>query len=111
MRTGRDDLDVVPKALCKERPHGAVREPGSEDRGFGRPSLSADETTRDLAGGVEPLFVVDGQRKEVDAFTRLLRHHRRREDHGVALTDDDGAMRLLGHPADLEADRVSGHLA
>ena len=39
---------------------------------LGGASLALDEAAGDLAGGVHLLFVLDGQREEVDAFARLL---------------------------------------
>src|SRR4029077_9283883 len=59
-------------------------------------AFTADEATGDLAGGVELLFVVTGEREKVDPFPRRRRHHRGDEQHGVAHPDGDSTGCLLG---------------
>ena len=65
---GRDDLDFVAEALGEERAQRAVREAHGEDAIVAGAAFAAGEATGDLADGVEALFVVDGEREEIDPF-------------------------------------------
>ena len=76
-----DHLDVIAEALGEERTQRTVREAHGQDGRLGRARLALDESARDLASGVHPLFVVDGEREEVDALARFLARDRGREDH------------------------------
>jgi len=53
---------------------------------------------------VHALFDVDREREEVRAFARLRPTLRRTENNGVAASDDDCAVCLLGELARLERD-------
>src|ERR1051326_8209805 len=68
--------------------------------------LALDEPARDLAGGVHPLFVFDGQRKKVDALARLRRRDGSRQKHGLPIRHEDCAV---GETR--EASRFEGQLA
>ena len=65
---GDDDLGLVAVALGEAGAQRAVDQPGGQDGRVGRPALPAEERPGDLAGGVHPLFDVDGEREEVDAL-------------------------------------------
>ena len=107
---GRDDLHVEPEAVWEQRSQRTVRQSRCQDRRLARPAFPAHERARYLAGRVELLLVVAGEREEVDAFPRLLRHHHRAEDDGIALAKDHGSVRLLGHPAGLDRQPPPGDL-
>ena len=107
---GRHHLDVEPEAVREQRAQRPVRQARGEDGGLAGPALAAHESAGDLACRVQLLFVVAGQREEVDAFPRLLRHHHRAEDDGVALANDHGSVRLLGRSAGLDRQPPSGDL-
>ena len=97
-----DDVDLVAEALGERRPQRPVDQPGGQDRLVGRPALPAEERAGDLAGGVHPLFDVDGEREEVGALTHLSGSRRGGEHDRVADPGDDGAVRLTGELAGLE---------
>ena len=97
-----DDLDVVAEPLREKRPDGSVGESCGEDALLGRPALAARERAGDLAGRVEALLEVDGEREEVDAGPDGRRDRGRREDDRVAVTDGDRATGLLGQLSGLE---------
>ena len=71
-------------------------------------ALALEERAGDLPGGVHALLDVHGQREEVDVAQAAGGGGR--EDHRVALADDDCAGGLLGHPAGLERDLAAGDL-
>ena len=57
-------------------------------------------------GRVGVFAVVDGQRQEVDAFTRIRRVAGGDQDHRVAEANDDRAVGLLGELAGFETKGV-----
>ena len=57
--------------------HRAVDQAGGQHFLLGRPRLALEEAARDLAGGVDLLLVVDGQREEVLAGLRAPARRRR----------------------------------
>src|SRR5690606_14679148 len=81
--------------------------------GFGRrAAFTAEEGSGDLSGGVGTLFNVNGQREEVEAFTRVLAGAGRAEQHGLFVeVGRDGALRLLSEATGLETDRALAELA
>ena len=105
----QDDLDVVLVALGEERPNGSVGQPGGQDGRLRGARLALDEAARDLARGVHPLFEVDGQRKEVQAWPRLGAIGRA-EQHRVAVADRDRAAGERGHLARLDSESATGDL-
>ena len=105
-----DDLDVVVVALREERANRPVGEAHRQDGGLRRAGLALDESAGDLARGVHPLLVVDGEREEVGALAGLLGGDRGRQDDGVAIPDDDRAVCLLGELAGLHAEGPAADL-
>ena len=99
-----DHLCLVLVALRPERPDRAVDHARGQDRALGRTAFPLEETAGDLPGGVHALLDVDREREEVRALARLLPTHRRRQHHGLAAADDDGAVGLLCELAGLECD-------
>ena len=95
---GGDHLDVVTEILGEERPDRPVDQAAVQDRLLAGAALPPDESTGDLAGGVELLFVVAGEWEEVDPFPRGCCHHGGHEQHGVPHAYGDGTGCLLGHP-------------
>ena len=71
-------------------------------------ALALEERAGDLPGGVHALLDVHRQREEVDVAQAA--RDGGREDHRVALADDDGAGGLLGHPAGLKRDLATRDL-
>ncbi len=107
---GADHLYLVAEALRPKRPDRAVDHPCGQGGALAGATFPLEETARDLAGGVHPLFDVDRQREEVRAFARLRPSDRGREHHRLAGTNDDGAVCLLGKLARLERDLLLTHL-
>ena len=95
-------------ALGEQRPDRPVDHAGGQRALLARATLALEERAGDLARGVHALLDVDGEREEVDVAE--VARGRGAEDHGVALTDDDGAGGLLGHLAGLEGDLGAGDL-
>jgi hypothetical protein len=87
-------LYVVPVAFGEEGPKRTVGEAGRQGGlGAGAP-LSSEEAARDLADRVEPLLVVYGEGKEVDAFPGRGAGASRDQDDGIAEPDGYGASGL-----------------
>ena len=62
------NLDVVVQALGEQWADAAVGETGGEDAFLSGPALPPEEAAGDAAGGVQPLFVVNGQGQKVDVL-------------------------------------------
>ncbi len=107
---GADDLHLVLEALRPERPDRAVDHARGERRALGGAALPLEEAAGDLPGGVHPLLDVDRQREEVRVWARVVPADGRREDHRVAASDDDRAVRLLRELARLEAQLCRAHV-
>ena len=76
-----------------------------------RPALAAEERAGDAPGGVHPLLDVDGEREEVELLLGLTAGRGGRQQHGVAVGDDDGAGGLAREPAGLEGDGAAAEAA
>ena len=98
----RDELRLTAPALGEQRAQGAVDHARDERALLGAAALALEERAGDLARGVHALLDVHRQREEVDIAE--VARGRCAQNHGVALTDDDGAGGLLGHLAGLEGD-------
>ena len=87
----RNHLDVITEILGEERADRPVDQAAVENRLLAGTSLAADEPARNLAGRVQFLLVVAGEREEVDPLPRRRRHHGRYEQHGVTHPHGDRA--------------------
>ena len=106
---GRDDLHVVAEPFRKQRTDRSVDEARAERRVARWASLALDEAARNLARRIHLFLVIDGQRKEIDAFARFLRCRGRHEHDRIAITHEHGAVRLLRHLAVLDDELSSAH--
>ena len=106
----QDDLDVVVVALREERADRPVGEAHRQDGRLRWARLALDEAARDLAGGIHSLLVVDGEREEVRALARILAGDGCRQDDRVSVTENDGAIGLLGELAGLHAEDLAADL-
>ena len=106
---GRDDLHLVAEVAGERRAQRPVCEPAGQDRLLARPAFTPEERAGDLARGVHALFDVDGQREEVDAFTRLGSTYGRQQ-RDAADFDGDRTVgersELAGFECHLEAGSV-----
>ncbi|MDQ1177379.1 hypothetical protein QE416_002115 [Microbacterium sp. SORGH_AS 421] len=109
---GDDDLDLVAEAVDERRAQRPVDEAAHED-GLGRgATLAAEERAGDLAGGVRALFDVDGQREEVESFTRVLAGAGGRQEHRLFVeVGGDSALSLLSEASGLEPDGTGAETA
>ena len=107
---GPEDLDLVVVFLGEERPDRAVDQAAGEDLLVRRAPFALDEAARELAGGVDLLAVLDGEREEVDAFPRVGDRDGG-EDDGVPHPGQDGACGLPGDDARLEGQGAAGDRA
>jgi hypothetical protein len=106
------DLHLVAETVDERRTQRAVDETAHEDGLGGGATLAAEERAGDLAGGVGALLDVDGQREEVEAFTRVLAGAGGREKHGLFVeVRGDRALRLLRETTGFEADRAGTETA
>ena len=108
---GRADyLDLVAEALGEEGTDGPVGHPGDEGAMRARSALTAEEASRYLPSRVHPLFEVDGEREEVDAFPGFA-HRGRDQQDAVAVSYDDGAAGLLSELPGLKREKPAADLA
>jgi hypothetical protein len=104
------DLRVVHEAVGEERPDGPVHLTGREDLLLARTSLALEEAAGDLARRVRLLAVLDRQREEREARGVVV--HRDRAQHdGVAVLNQTGTVRELGHAAELQRQGSASELA
>ena len=68
------------------------------------PAFALEKAAGNAAGRVIFFGVVDGERKEIDAFLRLLGRNDGGEHGGLAVGGEDGAVGLAGYPAGLEGE-------
>ena len=104
----RHELRVIAPVLGEQRPDRAVDHARGQRALLARAALALEERAGDFPGGVHALLDVHRQREEVDVAQAP--RDGGREDHRVALADDDCAGGLLGHPAGLERDLATGDL-
>jgi hypothetical protein len=86
----------------KERADRPVDQAAGEDLLLGRPSFAFEEASRDLAGGVGALLVIDGEREPVLPRFRAACANDRYQYHGVVHVDQHSACRLAGDFARFE---------
>ena len=98
----RDHLRLVRPAGREERPDRPIDHAAGQRFLFGGLAFALEEAAGNASRGVGVFAVVDGERKEVDSFTRARRVAGGHEDHGVAHADDDRAIGLLGQTARLD---------
>ena len=96
-----DHLGLVAPAVGEQRPDRAVDQPRDQRLFLGRAAFALEIAAGNAARGVELLLVVDGERQEVDAFSRLLGGDHGRQHLGLAIGGDDGAVGLAGDLAGL----------
>ena len=101
---GDDHLRVAAPAVGEQRTDRAVDQARGQRVLFGRPAFALEEAAGNAAGGVIFFLVVDGERKEIDAFLRLLGGHDGGEHGGLAVGGEHGAVGLARDAAGLEGE-------
>ena len=99
---GDGHLRVAAPAVGEQRTDRAVDQARSQRVLFGRTALTLEVAARNAAGRVIFFGVVDGERKEIDAFLRLLGRNDGGEHGGLAVGGEHGAVGLARDPAGLE---------
>ena len=101
---GDDHLRLVAPAVGEQRTDRAVDQARDQRFLFGRTAFALEIAARNAAGGVVLFLVVDGQRQEVDAFARRLGGDDGRQNLGLPVGGDDGAVGLAGYFSGLEGE-------
>ena len=91
---GDDHLRVAAPAVGEQRADRAVDQARRQRLLFGRTALALEIAAGNPAGGVVFFGVVDGQRKEIDAFLGLLGRDDGGEHGGLAVGGEHGAVGL-----------------
>ncbi len=99
---GDDHLRIAAIALGEQRTDRAVDQTGNQGFLFGRPAFALEIAAGNTAGGVEFFLVIDGERKEIDAFLGLLRRNDGGEHFGLAVSGEHGAVSKAGDLSGLE---------
>ena len=100
---GDDHLGVAAPAVGEQRTDRAVDQARGQRVLLGRAALALEVAAGNAAGRVVFLGVVDGQRQEVDAGLRLLGRDHGRDDGGLAVGGDDGAVGLARNLAGFQS--------
>ena len=103
---GRHDLHFVVEAIREERTDRTIDQTRGQRFLFGRTTLTLEEAARDATGSVGLLLIVDRQRKEVTARSRLLGSDCGAQHDGIAERGHDGCGGLTSHLARLELQSV-----
>ncbi|MNV63401.1 hypothetical protein D3C71_1559920 [compost metagenome] len=90
-------LDVIAEAFREQRANRPVGQSAGQNRLLARSSFALDEAAGNFAYCVQALFIVDGQREEVQIL-RLAGCCNRTEYRSIAVTDHNRSVRLLGKP-------------
>ncbi len=93
---GHDHLGVAAPAVGEKRANRTVDQARRQRVLFGRSALAFEIAAGNPAGRVIFLGVVDGQRQEINAFLGLLGGDDGRDDRGVAVGGEHGAVGLAG---------------
>ena len=94
-----DDLSLVREPIGKQRTYRAIDQPAGENFFFGGTSLTFDKSARNLAGGVSVFAIIYRERKKRGSRFGLIGHASGDENNRVTGTNDNSAVRLLGHSA------------
>ena len=104
---GFHNLHFVAQRVREQRAQWAVNNAASENSFGARAAFTAEERSRNLAGGVHLLFHVHGQREEVVVLLRAGTGGGGRQNHRIIVKiGGDGTIRLLGETTGLEAQRA-----
>lgn len=104
----RYDMDIISTSFIKQRTDRAIDQTRTQDGRIPRTAFTAKKSPRHLADSIHLLFIVDGQREEIRAFTRLLARRRSNEDSGISVSHQYSAIRLLGHFTSLNDQWTTG---
>ena len=99
---GDDHLGIAAPAVGEQRTDRPVDQPRDQRLLLGRTALALEIAAGNAAGGVVFFLIVDGQRKEIDAFLGLLRGDDGGEDGGVAVGGEHRAVGLTRDFAGLQ---------
>ena len=89
-----DHLGFVAPTGGEQRSHRAIDQPRDQSLFLGRTALALEIAAGNAARGVELLLVVDRERQEVDAFSRLFGGDHGRQHLRFAVSGDDCAVGL-----------------
>ena len=101
---GDGHLRVAAPAVGEQRTDRAVDQARGQRVLFGRPAFALEIAAGNAARRVIFFGVVDGERKEVDAFLRLLGRHHGGEHGGLAVGGEHGAVGLARYAAGFEGE-------
>ena len=91
---GDDHLRIATPAVGEQRADRAVDQARGQRIFLGRTALALEVAAGNSAGSVKFFRVIDGQRKKVDAFLRLLSRDDGGKHAGLAVSGKHGAVGL-----------------
>ena len=98
---GSYNLYIISIALWEQRTNRTVNETAAQNCRLARTTFSLYKTARNLANGVHLLLIINGQREEINALTRLLRSGSSNQYNGFTITNQNSTICLLCHLASL----------
>ncbi len=96
---GHGDLGVAAPAVGEQRTDRAIDQARGQRVLFGRTALALEVAAGNPAGRVVFLGVVDGERKEIDAFLRRLGGNDGRQHAGLAVSGEHRSVGLTRYSA------------
>jgi len=103
-------LGFVRETVGEQWTDRAIDQPAGENFFFGGTSLAFDEAARYLTGGIGIFTIVYGERKKSGSRFGLIGHASSDENNRVTGTNDNGAVRLLGHSAGFKCNRPAAQV-
>ena len=104
----KGNCDVVAEVLREKGTDRTVDHTGREDRLFARSAFSLEVGTGNATDRIETFFEVDGKGKEIDAVTRSFGCGSARENCGVAVANEYGAVCETCHLTGFDHERTAG---
>jgi hypothetical protein len=89
-------------ALGQQGPYGTVRLTAGQGGVLTGTPFAPDKATRYFAGGIEPLFIVDGEGQKIDALPRFFIETGCNQDDGLPVADGYGTVSLSSELARLD---------
>ena len=106
-KNSNDNLHLAPEPMIKKRPDSPVNDSPRKDCFIRWPSLAADKTAADdFARGVEPLFVINGEREIIHLLV-LIAHDNGHEHRRVIVLSQDRGGCLFGELRDFDRKRTT----
>ncbi len=97
-----NDLNVVAEAFGEERAQRAIYQAAKKNGRLAGAAFTAEEAARNLTGGIQSFFEINGEWEKVNAWADVLGARGGSQEYGVADVNRHCATGLLGQRAGLD---------